>query len=101
MIRLATKYDIPQIVRIDQTAVSDDELVGYGPPADKRVFADEDRLRAVWVGNSVRGLLVYVSEEEGRILGFTQIRVDPDAIELDDITVAVEHQRKGNRHRDG
>jgi GNAT superfamily N-acetyltransferase len=95
VIRLATKYDIPQIVRIDQTAVSDGELVGYGPPADKRVLADEDRLRAVWVGNSVGGLLVYVFEEEGCILGFTQIRVDPNAVELDDITVAPEHKRKG------
>jgi GNAT superfamily N-acetyltransferase len=95
MIRLATRYDIPQIVRIDQTTVSDDELVGYGPPVDKRVFADEDRLRAVWVGNSVGGLLVYVFEEEGSILGFTLIRVDPDAVELDDIIVAAEHQRKG------
>ena len=95
MIRLATKHDIPQIVHIDQTAVVDDELVGYGPPASKRVFADEDKLRAVWVGKSVEGMLVYVIEEDERILGFSLIRVDPDAVELDDIVVAIEHQRRG------
>lgn len=95
MIRLATKYDIPQIVHIDQTAIVDDELVGYGPPAGKRVFADEDKLRAVWVGNSVEGMLVYVIEEEERILGFTLIRIDSDAVELDDIIIAIEHQRRG------
>ena len=95
MIRLATKYDIPQIVRIDQTTLSGDGLAGYSAPADKRLFADEDKLRAVWAGNSVEGLVVYVFEEEERILGFALIRVDPDSVELDDIIVAIEHQRKG------
>lgn len=95
MIRPATKYDIPQIVRIDQTTVSDAELVGYGAPAEKRVFANEDKLRAVWTGNAVEGLTMYVYEEEERIFGFTLIRVDPDSVELDDIIVAIEHQRTG------
>lgn len=95
MIRIASQNDIPQIVRIKRAAVSDHELVGYGPPSDKRIFADENKLRAVWTENSVDGLLVYVFEEEKRILGFTLIRIDANAVELDDVTVAPEHQRRG------
>ena len=95
MIRSATERDIPQIVRIDRTAVSDEEVMGYGPPSGRRVFADVDRLRAGWVGGTVEGLQVYVFEDNGCILGFMLIGVAPDAVELDDITVAPEHQRRG------
>jgi GNAT superfamily N-acetyltransferase len=95
MIRLATKDDIPQIVWCDRTAVSDIEVMGYGVPSDKRVFADEEKLRAYWDGDYVEGRLVYVFEEDHRVLGFTQVRVDPDAVELYDIDVAGEHQGRG------
>jgi ribosomal protein S18 acetylase RimI-like enzyme len=47
------------------------------------------------VGNGVEGFTVYVFEEAGHILGFTLVRVDHDAIELDDITVDLKHQRTG------
>jgi len=95
IIRLATRYDIPQIVQIDQTTLSDDELVGYGAPAVKRVLADEAKLTAAWTGNSVQGLTVYVYEEKERVLGFILIRFDSDSVELDDIIVAIEHQKRG------
>ena len=95
MIRPATKDDIPQIVWCNRTAKNDNELVGYGPPLGKRVFADEDKLRSNWHGNHVEEESVYVFEEDGRVLAYTQVRVDPDAVELDNIDVASEHQRKG------
>jgi ribosomal protein S18 acetylase RimI-like enzyme len=95
MIRLATKEDIPQIVWCDRTAVSDSEVVGYGLPSGKRVFANEDKLRANWQGDYVEGRLVYVFEEDRRVLGFIQVRVDPDAVELYDVDVASEHQSRG------
>jgi ribosomal protein S18 acetylase RimI-like enzyme len=38
---------------------------------------------------------VYVFEDNGCILGFMLIGVAPDAVELDDIAVAPEHQRRG------
>ena len=38
---------------------------------------------------------MYVFEDNGRILGFMLIGVAPDAVELNDITVAPEHQRQG------
>jgi GNAT superfamily N-acetyltransferase len=95
MIRLATKDDIPQIVWCDRTSVSDIEVVGYGLPSGKRVFANEEKLRANWHDAYVEGRIVYVFEEEHHVLGFTQIRIDPDAVELYDIDVAGEHQGKG------
>jgi ribosomal protein S18 acetylase RimI-like enzyme len=36
-----------------------------------------------------------VFEEDGRVLAYVQVRVDPDAVELDNIDVAGEHQGKG------
>jgi len=95
MIRPATKDDIPQIVSCNRTAKDDNELVGYGPPLGKRVFADEDKLRSNWHGDHVEEESVYVFEEDGRVLAYAQVRVDPDAVELDNIDVASEHQRKG------
>lgn len=98
MIRPATRDDIPQIVRCNRTALIDSELVGYGLPSGRRVFANEDKLRASWHGNQVGGQSapdLYVFEEEGHVLGYTQVRVDPDAVELDNIVVAGGHQLKG------
>jgi len=95
MIRLATKDDIPQIAWCNRTAKNDSELVGYGVPSCRRVFANEEKLKSKWHGNHVEGELLYVFEEDGRILAYAQVRVDPDAVELDNIDVAGEHQRKG------
>ncbi len=95
VIRPATKDDIPQIVWCNRTAKNDSELVGYAPSLDGRVFADKDKLRSSGHGNHVDGECVYVFEEDGRVLAYTQVRVDPDAVELDNIDVAGEHQRKG------
>jgi GNAT superfamily N-acetyltransferase len=95
MIRPATKDDVSQIVWCNRTAKNDSKVVGYGLPSNRRVFANEDKLRSKWRGNHVEGELVYVFEEDGRVLAYTQVRVDPDAVELDNIDVAGEHQMKG------
>jgi ribosomal protein S18 acetylase RimI-like enzyme len=79
----------------NRTAKSDSELVGYALPLDRRVFTDEDKLRSNWHGNNVEGECVYVFELNGRVLAYTQVRVGPDVVELDNIDVACEHQGKG------
>ena len=38
---------------------------------------------------------MYVFEEDGLVLAYAQIRVDPDAVELDNIDVAGKYQRMG------
>lgn len=62
MIRPAKKNDIPQIVWCNRTSKNDIETVGYAPPVDKRVFADEDKLRSSWDGNNVEEEGLYVFE---------------------------------------
>ena len=94
MIRPATKEDIPEIVHIEKASINETEIVGYAAPIGERILADENKLRAAWVGDSVDGLQVYVFEQE-RILGFILIRVDNDAVELDDILVSTDRQNKG------
>ena len=78
MIRPATRYDIPQIVWCNLTAKTDSELVGYGPPFDRRIFANEDKLRSNWQsGNHAEEGLVYVFEEDGLVLAYVQIEFTP------------------------
>ena len=95
MIRPATKDDIPQIVWCNRTSKNDSDLVGYAPPLDKRVFADENKLKSSWHGNLVEEEGLYVFEEDGRVLAYTQVRIALDAVELDNIDVAGKYQGKG------
>ena len=95
MIRPATKLDIPSIVRCNLTAKGDEEIIGYGSPFAQRTFASEERLGKVWgSGNEVDGELAYVYEENGKVVAYVLIRVDPDAIELDNIDVTKDFQGK-------
>lgn len=96
MIRPATRTDIPGIVWCNLTSKTVEEIVGYGPPLDQRLFANEKRLEQTWRSeNEVDGELVYVYEEGGKVVGFVVIRVDPDAVELDNIDVARDFQGNG------
>jgi ribosomal protein S18 acetylase RimI-like enzyme len=87
--------DIPQIVGCNRTSKNSRELIGYAPPPDKRVFSDEDKLRLNWQNNNTDAEQVYVFEAGDRVLAYVHVRVDPDAVELDNIDVAGDHQRKG------
>jgi len=95
MIRPATRMDIPSIVWCNLTAKTDEEIIGYGPPSAQRTFANKERLERAWgSGNEVDGELAYVHEENGKVVAYVLIRVDPDAIELDNIDVSRNFQRK-------
>jgi GNAT superfamily N-acetyltransferase len=88
--------DIPSIVWCNLTAKTLEEIIGYGPPLDQRIFANEERLERAWgSGNEVEGELAYVYEQVGKVVAFVVIRVEPDAIELDNIDVAKDFQGKG------
>lgn len=95
MIRPATRMDIPSIVWCNLSAKTDEEIIGYGLPSAKRTLANKERLERAWgSGNNVEGELAYVYEENGRVVAYVLIRVDPDAIELDNIDVARDFQGK-------
>jgi ribosomal protein S18 acetylase RimI-like enzyme len=96
MIRPATRIDIPSIVWCNLTSKTLEEIAGYGPPLDQRLFANEKKLEQAWrTENEVDGELVYVYEQNARVVAFVVIRVEPEAIELDNIDVAKDFQGKG------
>ena len=96
MIRPATRMDIQAIVRCNLTAKTHEETIGYAPPLDQRIFADQDKLERAWgSGNEVEGELVYVFEENEKVVAYVLIEVQPDAIELDNIDVTRSMQGKG------
>jgi len=88
--------DIPSIVWCNLTAKTLEEIFGYGPSLDQRLFANEKRLIKAWGSeNEVDGGLAYVYERSGKVVAFVVITVQPDAIDLGNIDVAKDFQGKG------
>jgi len=80
----------------NRTAKANSEVIGYAPTPDQRIFIDEVKLKSEWgAENHVGEGLVYVFEEEGRVVAYVVILVEADAVELDNIDVAGTFQRRG------
>ena len=63
---------------------------------NQRTFADQNKLERAWgSGNEVEGELVYVFEENEKVVAYVLIEVQLDAIELDNIDVTRNMQGKG------
>lgn len=95
-IRPASREDIPALVRVARSAVSDEEEVGFGTPRSEQTFADIGRLSAAWQDpNRVRGEEVLVAELEGQVVGCVTLEDRGEALELINIDVAREYQHRG------
>ncbi len=95
-IRPAKREDIPALVVISNSSVSEEEDVGFGPPRSQRTFTDPGRLTAAWQEpNLVRGEKVYVAEIEGRVVGYVTLEDRGEDLELITIHVPWDHQGRG------
>lgn len=95
-IRPATREDIPAIVGISNSSVKEEEDVGFGTPRSEWTFADQRRLSAAWQEpNFVRGEEVLVAEIDGRVVGCVTVEDRGEALELINIDVPRELQRRG------
>lgn len=95
-IRPAKREDIPAIVMVSNSSVSEEEDVGFGTPSSESPFADVARLTAAWhEPNLVRGEEVLVAEIHGRVVGVVMIENRGEALELINIDVLRDLQGRG------
>jgi ribosomal protein S18 acetylase RimI-like enzyme len=95
-VRPAKREDIPAIVMIWRTSVSDEEVAGFGNSATVSIFGDVDRLSSAWIEpNLVNSEEILVAEIDGRVVGCVEIEEKGDELELVNIDVHRELQRQG------
>jgi len=95
-IRPATRADIPGIVRVSTSSVTEEEDVGFGTPGSESLFSDEGRLSGAWhEPNLVRGEEVLVAEFEGRVVGCVTVEDRGEDVELINIDVPKDLQGQG------
>jgi ribosomal protein S18 acetylase RimI-like enzyme len=96
MIRVATVKDIPSIVKIRLTTLTEEEIHGFSAP-EFATTSSTEKLRKTWdEGNRLKdGFEVFLAEEEGKLFGYLMFKVKGDSGYIDDVVVAKEKQGKG------
>jgi ribosomal protein S18 acetylase RimI-like enzyme len=99
-IRAAKRVDIPAIVECANFSSSEEEGEGFGTPFSQRTFNDAGRLSAAWrdpnvVGSDDADEEVIVAETDGRVIGYVTLEDRGEDLELVNIDVHREQQRRG------
>lgn len=95
-VRAATRDDIPGIVRVATTSVTDEELEGFGGPCEESPFRNVGRLSAVWLDpNLVGSEEIHVAEADSQVVGLVTLERRGPELELVDIDVLGSRQRQG------
>lgn len=95
-VRPARREDIPGIVEVWRTSVSDQEVVGFGTPLTESIFRDTTTLSSAWgEANRVDSREVIVSELDGRVVGSVMIEDRKEELEIVDIDVMGGLQGRG------
>ncbi len=94
-IRPATISDIPSIVEIRLGAVTEEDISEFGVPEDN-LYSSITKLKEIWnFGNRLKdGFEVFVSEEQGKVIGFIVFTMKRDD-NIDNIVVAKDERGKG------
>lgn len=94
--RPAKREDIPAIVHVWATSVSDDEVKGFGVPSSESPFGDVGRLSRAWrEPNRVGSEEILVAEIDGRVVGCVTVEDRGEVLELVNIDVLHELQGRG------
>lgn len=95
-VRPATRADVPAIVSVVTTSVSEEELRDHGGLDYGSPFREVARLSAVWCEpNSVGTEQIFVAEMDGAVVGVVAVEDRGSELELVDIDVAREHRGRG------
>ncbi len=94
-VRPATQADIAQIVQVSNSSLRPGEDVGFGGRTGSP-FENEAKLATAWKEpNIVRGSEVLVAEMDGRVVGCVTVEDRGGELELVNIDVPMELQRRG------
>ena len=95
-IRPARREDIPSIVWISNSSVTEEEDVGFGTPSSESTFSDAEKLSAAWgEPNRIHGQEVLVADVDGRVVGCVTLEDRGPDLELINIDVPRELQGRG------
>src|SRR5512137_2640822 len=95
-VRTANRDDIPAIVTISCSSVSDEEVAGFGTSVSQSLFGDEDRLSSAWIDpDRVNSEEILVAEMDGQVVGCVRIEERGHELELVDIDVLRKLQCRG------
>lgn len=95
-VRAATRNDIPGIVQVTMTSVTDEELEGFGGPCEESPFRDAEGLLAVWADpNLVGSEELHVAEADSQVVGLVTLERRGPELELVDIDVLGSRQGQG------
>lgn len=95
-IRPATRGDIRALVEISTTAVTEEEVRGFGRPVADQPWADAKRLSGIWQDpDRAAGEQVIVAELDGQIVAYVTVEDRGEALELINIEVARRLQGHG------
>jgi ribosomal protein S18 acetylase RimI-like enzyme len=95
-VRAAMREDIPGMVSVARTSVTDAELEGFGGPSEESPFRDEASLSAAWVDpNLVDSESIFVAEAGSTVVGMVTVERRGPELELVDIDVARHMQCRG------
>ncbi len=96
VVRPATRCDIPGIVEVWRTSVSDEEVAGFGLPVSESSFKDSETLSSKWTDPNRMGKEeVFVAETDGTVVGCVQIEDRGESLELINLDVLGSMQRRG------
>ena len=96
IIRKANLKDIPSIVKVRQTAFTEEEVKGFSTPIPS-IYHSLEKLNKAWDNDNVlkEGWEVVVAEDDQRIVGFIVFELDRGCGYIENINVAKDMQRKG------
>ncbi len=95
-IRPAEREDVPTVVLISRTSVTDEEVSGFGVPVTESRAEEVDRILSSWIGNGRAGAQeLLVAERDGLVVGCVKIEERGDDLELVDIDVLRPMQGQG------
>jgi ribosomal protein S18 acetylase RimI-like enzyme len=96
VVRAARRDDIPGIVEVWRTSVSDQEVIGFGTPITESIFRDTETLSSAWSeANRVGSREIFVSELDGIVVSSVMVEGRKEELEIVDIDVMGGLQGRG------
>jgi GNAT superfamily N-acetyltransferase len=95
-VRAATREDIPGIVAVLKSSVTEEELVGFGGPSSESPFRDVPALSSAWLDpNRVGSEELFVAMRSESVVGVVAVEERDLELEIVDIDVVRAHQGEG------
>jgi ribosomal protein S18 acetylase RimI-like enzyme len=96
VIRPAIREDILSIVEVYLSSKTRSEVAGF-TAAKFATFSSPSKLKRVWAGGNrlKSGLEVVVAEKDRRVIGFIVFKKDHDYVDIDNLDIRKDEQRKG------